>query len=79
MNSPYKYRLDEIFNSNPAQDVIITRADAPELVGRVSMVEEDGVTIVSPHPENDEASIFNFVAYGDIRGVGYVGWNAEVI
>lgn len=76
MNSPYKYRLDQIFNNNPMQEIVITRADALDLIGKISVAEEDGVTIVSPH-ENPEAGVFTFVAYGDIRGVGYVDWDPE--
>lgn len=77
MANPYKKKLEELKGGA----VTIDRAGTTPLNGRVNEVEEDGcvVTTEGSDGSHDESSMFVFVAFKDIRGVGSVQWDYSKI
>ncbi|HSI20230.1 MAG TPA: hypothetical protein VLA04_00765 [Verrucomicrobiae bacterium] len=61
---PYAAKAEEW----EGEDVVVTRANAPELKGKLSGHDEHGLTVTSPH-EDAEYAQETFVAYRDIRGL----------
>lgn len=65
--------------SDDKEGVVVARADAPELVGKVTKVEANGYWISFPHPTQRDAVLQTFVADRDIRGVSVTDWNYDLI
>ena len=76
VNSPYKYKLEDF---EQGKEVVIDRADATSLKGKLLKVLEDGCVVGVLSPETDESLLEVFVAYEHIRGVGSTEWNYDVI
>ena len=79
MVSPYKSILDEIGEGG---EVIIDRANAESLNGTIKDVSDFGCTVkkpVSEKIEDCEKYLLVFVAFEDMRGVGKIDWNMDVI
>ncbi len=64
MSNSYKSRLQELTN----REVVISRADTSELKGMLFEVDDDGCVI---HQSLPGSLLEVFVAYEDIRGIGY--------
>lgn len=74
MKDSYQKRLEELKD----QEVILHRADASELKGKVHEVDDDGCCIAVKGDTVDTLTIV-FVALKDIRGIGTFSWDYDVI
>ncbi len=72
MNSPYKQRLEGYLNTDDV--VVVNRSGATDLTGIVEEVDDGGCKIKMPGT-NTERKFSVFVAFEDIRGVGFESWD----
>ena len=72
MKNPYRTKLEVHVGTD--QQVVVHRANAPDLNGTVAKVDDDGCTIKHPRAV---AALYVFVAYEDIRGIGQLDWDLE--
>ena len=72
MNSPYKYHLEDLRD----QEVTIHRANASELTGVVTDIQDAGCIIKQP-ADVEQGCAFVFIAYEDIRGIARTVWDVE--
>lgn len=72
--NPYKQVLKKLLG----EDVIIHRANAADLAGKVKVVDEDVCVIASEGSRPDSVQD-TFVAYTDIRGVSTEDWDYDLI
>jgi uncharacterized membrane protein len=78
MNSPYKRYLDELVLGSKDVKVSIDRADTDSLEGTIEEITEDGCIIIVKGDEQERVTSI-FVAYEDIRGIGYEDWDYDEI
>lgn len=71
---PYKRQLESIEEGG---EVTINRADAPDVTGRLIVVDDDGCAIAVKLGSESIQTVF--VAHRDIRGVCSTGWDYSVI
>ncbi len=75
MDNPYKAKLEELEGK---ENVIVHRASAQALEGKLERVEDEGC-VISWKGVRHDAIVSTFVAYKDIRGVGHEDWDHDVI
>lgn len=76
MISPYKQELEEFLGNNVT--ITIDRDGAPALQGEISELTDFGCRVATKGC-HDESSMFVFVAYKHIRGVGHEKWDPNKI
>lgn len=76
MENPYKKQLAAL--KKQATQVTVNRAGAPDVIGRVTNVDDDGCAL---GVTTDESEIIQtvFIAHRDIRGVSSSDWDYDVI
>lgn len=73
-DDPYRKQLSDLEN----EEVVLHRAGAPDLHGKVAEIQDDGCVIAIKGKDHER--ILNvFVAYRDLRGVSKEEWDMDVI
>ena len=75
METPYKKQLQRLRD----KEVILYRADAPEIKGTLIRIVRDGGCIIAVPQKEGDVRLEVFVAFRDIRGVGSMEWDYDII